>query len=222
MKFRTRIAAGAVSPSMASRAVRRLVPLVAGTSLLLGAASVPSVATTADRTVRTGQTASAGVTAQASLTAQQAAVNPLAGRPWGVYKGLADASWAPYANATGVNRALLAKIALRPKATWFGAWISNADIATRVRQHISVSQAGNPNALVQISVTQGCPVLDQRDPVGGFGNLPCRDVVDAVRQADSNLVEIDRLRKLRHDRPPDQSMPTFATRHIRRVPNVLF
>ena len=49
------------------------------------------------------------------------------------------------------------------------------------------------NALIQIAVAPGCPVLDQRDPVGGFGNLPCRDVMDAARQADSNLVEIDRL-----------------------------
>ena len=49
------------------------------------------------------------------------------------------------------------------------------------------------NALIQISVAPGCPVFDQRDPVGGFGNLPCRYVMDAARQADSNLVEIDRL-----------------------------
>jgi len=145
---------------MAGRAVRLLVPLVAGASLLLGAASVPSVAMTADRAVLTGQQASEGVTAQASLTAQQVAVNPLWGRPWGVYKGLADASWAPYAAATGVNRELLAKIALRPKATWFGDWISNADIATRVRQYIAVSQGGNPNSLVQISVFRMVPWED--------------------------------------------------------------
>ena len=49
------------------------------------------------------------------------------------------------------------------------------------------------NALLQIAVAPGCPVLDQRDPVGGFGNLPCRYFMDAARQADSNLVEIDRL-----------------------------
>ena len=48
-------------------------------------------------------------------------------------------------------------------------------------------------ALIQITVAPGRPVLDQRDPVGGFGNLPCRYFMDAARQADSNLVEIDRL-----------------------------
>lgn len=139
------------------RAVRRLVPLAAGVSLLLGAASVPSVATTADRLVPTGQPATVGVTAQASLAAAQAAVNPLAGRPWGVYKGFTDSSWAPYANSTGANRALLAKIALRPKATWFGAWMPNDEIADIVRDYISVSQAGNPNALVQMTVFRMVP-----------------------------------------------------------------
>jgi endoglucanase len=129
---------GAVSASMAGRAVRRLVPLVAGASLLLGAASVPSVAQTAERAVPTGQPASVAVPAQASLAAAQVAVNPLAGRPWGVYKGLTDSSWLPYANSTGTNRTLLAKIALRPKATWFGAWMPNADIAAIVRDYISV------------------------------------------------------------------------------------
>jgi endoglucanase len=157
----------------AGRAVRRLVPLVAGASLLLGAASVPSVTTTAVGAVPTGQPATAGVTAQASAATQQVAVNPLAGRPWGVYKGLADASWAPYANATGVNKALLAKIALRPKATWFGAWISNADIATRVRQYISVSQAGNPNALVQMTVFRMVP----------WEHAACRRLPTAAEQA---------------------------------------
>ena len=66
-------------------------------------------------------------------------------------------SWAPYAKSTGVNRALLAKIALRPKAAWFGAWVPNADIAARVREYISVSQAGNPNALVQMTVFRSVP-----------------------------------------------------------------
>ena len=115
---------------------------------------MPSVATTA---VPTGQPASVGVTAQASLAALPVAVNPLAGRPWGVYKGSSDASWPPYANATGVDRELLAKIALRPKAAWFGAWMSNDDIAATVRRYIRASQAGNPNALVQMTVFRMVP-----------------------------------------------------------------
>ena len=49
------------------------------------------------------------------------------------------------------------------------------------------------DTLIQIAVAPGRPVFDQRDPVGGFGNLACHNFVDATRQADSNLVEIDRL-----------------------------
>src|SRR5438034_8914096 len=47
-------------------------------------------------------------------------------------------------------------------------------------------------ALLQIPVAPACPVLDQRYPVGGFGSLSCRYLMDAGRQADSNLIEIDR------------------------------
>ena len=145
----------------ASRRVAcRLVSLVAGASLILGAASAPSVAATADRTVPTSHPATLLVGAQASLTsltAQQVAGNPLAGRPWGVYKGGAEMPWAPYAKATGANHVLLAKIALRPKATWFGAWISNAHIASSVHEYIANAQAGNPNALVQMTVFRLVP-----------------------------------------------------------------
>jgi hypothetical protein len=49
------------------------------------------------------------------------------------------------------------------------------------------------NALLQIAVAPGFPVFDQRNPVGGFGNVYCRNFVDPARQADSNRVEIDRL-----------------------------
>jgi hypothetical protein len=89
----------------------------------------------------------------------QAAVtgNPLAGRPWGVYKGRADQSWEPYASSTGSRRALLATIALRPKAKWFGSWISNNDISEKVRAYIDNSQAGRPNALVQMTVFRMVP-----------------------------------------------------------------
>lgn len=149
-----------LTPAASRRVACRLVPLVAGASLILGAASAPSVAATADRTVPTSRPATLLVGAQASLTsltAQQVAGNPLAGRPWGVYKGGAEMPWVPYAKATGANHALLAKIALRPKATWFGAWISNAHIASRVHEYIANAQAGNPNALVQMTVFRLVP-----------------------------------------------------------------
>jgi hypothetical protein len=78
--------------------------------------------------------------------------NPLVGHRWGVYKGKADMSWAPYAASKGEERALLGKISLRPKAQWFGAWISNATIATKVDQYIENSTGGDPDVLVQMTM----------------------------------------------------------------------
>jgi endoglucanase len=60
-------------------------------------------------------------------------------------------------NATGAQKAALAKIALRPKAKWFGAWIPNDQIAAKVRDYVANSQAGNPNALVQLAVFRMVP-----------------------------------------------------------------
>lgn len=116
------------------RGVRRLGPLMVAAGLMLAAFSVPS-----------------------ATVAQASGGNPLAGRPWGVYKGPMELAWGPYASATGANKALLAKIALRPKAAWFGPWFSDDDIAARTHEYIANSQAGNPNALVQMTVFRAVP-----------------------------------------------------------------
>jgi endoglucanase len=78
--------------------------------------------------------------------------NPLAGREWGVYQGPGDQAWAPYVTSTGRQRELLAKIALRPKAKWFGAWISEAEIGTKVRDYILNATGGDADVLVQMTV----------------------------------------------------------------------
>lgn len=89
-----------------------------------------------------------------------AAENPLANRPWGVYQGNTEMAWAPYAASSGPDRDVLAKIALRPKAKWFGAWIPNATIATKVRDYIasSLASTGNdPETLVQMTIFRMVP-----------------------------------------------------------------
>ena len=83
--------------------------------------------------------------------------NPLAGRAWGIYQGLGDQAWEPYVRAKGKNKDLLARIALQPKAKWFGAWIPNADIAAKVGDYIANSQAGDPEALVQMTIFRMVP-----------------------------------------------------------------
>ena len=81
-----------------------------------------------------------------------AEVNPLANRTWGVYKGSGDQAWTPYQRAKGQKKKLLAKIALAPKAKWYGQWIPKNQITAKVRDHITNAQAGDPEALVQMTV----------------------------------------------------------------------
>src|SRR3954447_20322734 len=81
-----------------------------------------------------------------------AETNPLANRAWGVYKGSGDQAWTPYQRARGQKKQLLAKIALAPKAKWYGQWIPTNQVTAKVRDHIRNAQAGDPEALVQMAV----------------------------------------------------------------------
>ena len=125
-------------PTVAVR--QTLVPLLTGLSLAAGAlgaagldSATPAPATPAVRTVTASE-------------------NPLAGRPWGTYLGRADQTYAPYLAATGTDKQLLGRIALAPKAKWFGGWISDTQIAGKVKAYVANAQAGNPEALVQLAV----------------------------------------------------------------------
>lgn len=83
--------------------------------------------------------------------------NPLAGRPWGVYKGTGDQSWLPYLRAKGKKKRLLAKIALAPKSKWYGGWIPDNQIEAKIRDHIANATQGGPETLVQMSVFRMSP-----------------------------------------------------------------
>lgn len=83
--------------------------------------------------------------------------NPLAGHEWGVYQGPAEMAWAPYENATGRKKELLAKIALRPKAKWFGAWIPDDEIAGKVNDYIANATGGDDDVLVQLTLFRMVP-----------------------------------------------------------------
>jgi hypothetical protein len=83
--------------------------------------------------------------------------NPLAGRPWGVYRGTADPAWQPYLRATGQTKETLAAIALAPKAKFFGAWIPNSEIADKVQKYVDNATDGNPDVLVQLTLFRMVP-----------------------------------------------------------------
>jgi hypothetical protein len=70
----------------------------------------------------------------------------------GVYRGPLEHSWHAYRQAHGSERRQLAKIALRPKATWFGHWLRTDRVHKNVRDYIRNAQHGDPSALVQMAV----------------------------------------------------------------------
>jgi len=82
--------------------------------------------------------------------------NPLV-RGWGVYQGLAEQAWLPYVVASADQKRVLDKIVQRPKATWFGHWQPDSDIADRVRKYIELTTGGDPEVLVQTSIFRMAP-----------------------------------------------------------------
>jgi endoglucanase len=95
--------------------------------------------------------------------------NPLAGIRWGVYSGPSDNSVYPYyQRATGRQRRLLAKIALRPLTFWFGAWFPDDQAGAAVRQFIANVTGGNPNVLSQVAVFRLDPWEARACPNGSW------------------------------------------------------
>lgn len=118
---------------------------------MLGRVLVVVVALLAALTAAPAAPAAAPAVAPAVAPAPDG-TNPLAGRRWGVYRGKAELSWPPYANATGARKKLLGKIALRPKAKWFGAWIPDDEIAGKVREYVANATGGDPDVIVPLTV----------------------------------------------------------------------
>jgi endoglucanase len=83
--------------------------------------------------------------------------NPIAGLPWGIYTGHIDGVYPAYQAATGEKRALMARIALRPRTTWFGPWISDTSAEETASEYIANVTQGNPNVLTQIAIFRVYP-----------------------------------------------------------------
>ncbi len=89
---------------------------------------------------------------KAARAARAMSENPFEAHPWGSYTGPGDHAHPPYTQATGATRDMLGRIALTPKAMWFGAWMPNDQIAGRIAEYIENSQDGDPDALVQMTL----------------------------------------------------------------------
>jgi endoglucanase len=100
--------------------------------------------------------------------------NPLAGMAWGNYSGSQDEVFPAYRAATGTDRQLLARIALRPRARWFGAWYPTSGITQTVRAYIANATGGDPAVLAQVAVFRLVP----------WEGAACRSLPTAAEQAD--------------------------------------
>ncbi|RLV49843.1 hypothetical protein D9V37_08120 [Nocardioides mangrovicus] len=80
------------------------------------------------------------------------ATTPHLAQPWGVYTSKYDEAYGAYLRASGTDKTLLAKIALTPRARWFGGWVGTRAITAKVRSYVANSQNGNPDDLVQLAV----------------------------------------------------------------------
>jgi endoglucanase len=91
--------------------------------------------------------------ATAPAGARIGTTNPLAARPWGVYTGPADGVYPAWEGAAGTNKALLGKVALRPRVRWFGGWIPRSEIRAKVHDYVVKTQteADNPNVLIHMA-----------------------------------------------------------------------
>jgi endoglucanase len=154
--------------------------------------------------------------------------NPLASHPWGVYQGLADPAWGPYLNATATQKKLLEKIVFQPKAKFFGKWIPNSDIASKVHEYIDNATGGDPHVLVQMTLfrmdpweSEACqhlPTLAQRASYRAF--------VDRFAHAIGNtraavVVQPDGpvLRCVPHHSKVPANLLKYAARTITAQPN---
>lgn len=109
--------------------------------------------------------ATAAGTAGTAAPRVATASNPLAARPWGVYSGKVDGIYPAWQSATGATKTALGRIALRPRVRWFGAWTPTSEIGGLVSSYIAQTQAGDPNALVQLAVFREYPGGEQQRSV---------------------------------------------------------
>jgi endoglucanase len=71
--------------------------------------------------------------------------NPIANMTWGVPSN--DDLGIAYQSASGAHKALLAPIALKPRAMWLGYWVPTAQVRAITAATVLASEHGNPNTL---------------------------------------------------------------------------
>jgi endoglucanase len=75
--------------------------------------------------------------------------NPIAGVTWKPYEGTSDPLWNAYAAAGGRRRALLGRLALKPRALFTGFWTHSSSIRDWAAEIVQGTQQGDSNVLTQ-------------------------------------------------------------------------
>lgn len=95
----------------------------------------------------------AGFAAPAVQSADAASSpNPVAGMPWGIYKGTGDGLWPAYQSSSGRTHRLLGRMALHARVRSYGSWIPTNQVGGIISKDIAQEQNGNPNVLDWIEI----------------------------------------------------------------------
>lgn len=130
--------------------------------------------------------ASAGVSADArSGSAPRASArHVLNDGPWPPFTAYWDPVWKAYQDATGTQKDLMAKIALRPRVQWVTAQTQNGRTAATVRKRIEQFQVGDPNAYAQLAVFGLYPTSEyhRSDPISAAYQAKYRSWINQIAQ----------------------------------------
>ena len=88
----------------------------------------------------------------AAAAPQPADGNPLATAAWANGCGPSEVVCRAWAHSSGSTRALLGRIATRPRALWFGHWFGTGEVALRIRHYIDAAQAGDTSRIVHLAI----------------------------------------------------------------------
>ena len=122
---------------------------LAGALLALAVPAVAHALAAPATTFLPTESLSTGSPSAGASYASRTADNPLAGRTWG--RADLDPTLDAYRAASGADQALLAGVAMQPKAAWLGSWWSTEKLQKVVGRYIATAQAGDPEALVQLA-----------------------------------------------------------------------
>jgi endoglucanase len=132
-------------------------------------------------------------------------------------------------HASGHRKKLLARIALAPKAKFFGAWIPDSEIAAKVQQYVASATGGDPDVLVQLTLFrmvpwegEACrrlPTKAERTSYKRYVDIVAKSLGDTrtaiVLQPDGPF-----LRCVPHGSPVPANLISYAARTLSAQPNV--